>query len=342
MGQFISSLSSSSSSISSISSSCSSIIKFDHLTTRHSVLACFSMSSLYVGSLYLWSKQNRLNRNDPAVIKRRFVSVTITSILSLCLVNLLGKESSDGGQTLASWVGLNSLHPIQPTLSSLSLTVILFSGPVVQYVLTGFLESDYYRRTRIGSHLLMTQQFFKYAVSFARPDYFLPMIWRELNDPSMWRNYIVSPFTEEFVFRSCMLPLVVPTLGPTRAIFITPLFFGLAHLHHFIEGYLNRSQPVSHLVAQNVFQFSYTYLFGIYSSFLFVRTGSFLASFLNHSFCNYMGFPNVAELVSEGDNQDDENEYYSSGLLSKRSRVAVSLVYVAGLTSFSLLLTTLT
>ena len=76
-----------------------------------------------------------------------------------------------------------------------------------------------------------------------------------------WRNYIISPFTEEFVFRSCMIPLVYPFLGTFNSMMVTPLFFGLAHLHHIIEGYVVNKLPLDVLIGQHLFQFSYTYLF---------------------------------------------------------------------------------
>ena len=39
--------------------------------------------------------------------------------------------------------------------------------------------------------------------------------------------YLQAPLTEEFIFRACMLPLLVPSLGEGLAIFICPLLFGV-------------------------------------------------------------------------------------------------------------------
>ena len=42
------------------------------------------------------------------------------------------------------------------------------------------------------------------------------------------RNFIVAPITEEIVFRSCMVPLLLPQLGYGYSLaWITPLFFGI-------------------------------------------------------------------------------------------------------------------
>jgi prenyl protein peptidase len=96
-----------------------------------------------------------------------------------------------------------------------------------------------------------------------------------------------------------MIPLLIPHFGFVQTVLITPLFFGMAHLHHIIEGYCLNEQTLKNLCAMHLFQFSYTYVFGVYSTFLFLRTGSFFASFLSHTFCNLMGFPNFGEMIYE-------------------------------------------
>lgn len=52
--------------------------------------------------------------------------------------------------------------------------------------------------------------------------------WRlRASDPLWLRNQVVAPLTEEVVFRGAMLPMLVPCTGPSAAIFIAPLFFGV-------------------------------------------------------------------------------------------------------------------
>lgn len=144
------------------------------------------------------------------------------------------------------------------------------------------------------------------------------------------RNYLISPFTEEFVFRSCMLPLLVPRLGTHTSILVTPLFFGLAHLHHIVEGLMTNSGSFGHLLAQHLFQFAYTYVFGLFSSYLFVRTGCLAPSFLSHALCNFMGFPHIDELFNR------------SSSLTTFTRLAILACYVAGFVLFFRLLQPLT
>lgn len=75
-------------------------------------------------------------------------------------------------------------------------------------------------------------------------------------------------------------------------IFLSPLVFGLAHVHHFYEFRITNPECLLHVaVVRSVLQFSYTYLFGVFATFIFLRTGSLLAVITVHIFCNYMGLP---------------------------------------------------
>lgn len=64
------------------------------------------------------------------------------------------------------------------------------------------------------------------------------------------RNFVVAPATEELVFRSCMLATIrfsgVPVSKRTM-IFTTPLYFGLAHLHHGFDVYRQGGKTVEAL-----------------------------------------------------------------------------------------------
>ena len=314
-------------------------LNFEHLNSFTSVLSCFSMGSFYVISLYLWSKQNRFNRNEPSVIKRRFISVILTSILSILFVYFLAEQDqSDDNKNshpLNIWIGFrfDFINVIKSVTITLFLTVILFSGPIVQHFVRDYLDFLHLQSRKNNKkdndkRLQNIMNYIYYLIKyFFSKNNFNQIVTQDLCDLGVWRNYIISPFTEEFVFRSCMLPLVLPTLHVNKSIYITPLFFGIAHLHHMIESILTTNMPLKLILLQNLFQFSYTYLFGLYSSFLFLRTGSFYASFLNHSFCNYMGFPNINELIND---------------FKGRMRLFITFVYFFGLFMFCYLLTGLT
>lgn len=163
------------------------------------------------------------------------------------------------------------------------------------------------------------------------------MNWIDNFKNILWlRNHIVAPLSEEFTFRACMMPLLLQSFQPITAVLLTPMFFGVAHLHHMIERLrsgmeLKTALVISgkfllfHLCYSNkknhcfilVFQLVYTGIFGMYSAFLFAKTGHFIAPFIVHAFCNHMGFPDIQDLI----NQPDKKKhlfigFYVLGLIS--------------------------
>ncbi|KAL8941897.1 MAG: hypothetical protein Q9211_001631 [Gyalolechia sp. 1 TL-2023] len=110
-----------------------------------------------------------------------------------------------------------------------------------------------------------------------------------------WRNYVVGPVTEEILFRSLLVPLHLLTpLSSIRVVFFTPLYFGIAHVHHFYEFVLTHPHtPIAPSIIRSLIQFSYTTLFGWYATFVFIRTGNVAAVTLAHTFCNWAGLPRV-------------------------------------------------
>lgn len=99
----------------------------------------------------------------------------------------------------------------------------------------------------------------------------------------------------------------------------------LAHLHHMIER-LRTGMDKKTAIIISSFQFFYTSIFGIYSAYLFMRTGHFIAPFLTHSFCNHLGFPDFQELLNQ----------------ELKKRIVFVSLYVIGLVSWIMLLPTLT
>lgn len=91
------------------------------------------------------------------------------------------------------------------------------------------------------------------------------------------------------------MPLMIAAQTPvTTTIFLSPLVFGLSHLHHFYEFRVTLPNvPTSFLLMRSLFQLGFTTLFGAYATFLYLRSGSLLAIFAVHAFCNCMGLPRV-------------------------------------------------
>ncbi|KAH8122439.1 CaaX prenyl protease [Trichoderma asperelloides] len=151
------------------------------------------------------------------------------------------------------------------------------------------------------------------GVLFAAPLYeclLVDGVWREWADGLQplrhvwaewpaWRNYVAGPITEECLFRAAAVPLLLMAGSSlNRVIFLSPVVFGLAHVHHFYEFRVTHPEtPLVAAVARSVLQFTYTSLFGALANFLFLRTGSLLAVVVVHTFCNSMGLPRVWGLV---------------------------------------------
>lgn len=114
------------------------------------------------------------------------------------------------------------------------------------------------------------------------------------------RDLVVAPLAEEIIFRQYMItPMIhskeyVNGSVSLRTVCLTaPLFFGLAHIHHAYTKISKDGVPVSKAISSTCFQFLYTYLFGAYASFCYIKTRSCTSVYLAHAFCNYMSLPNI-------------------------------------------------
>ncbi|KWU41772.1 Abi-domain-containing protein, partial [Rhodotorula sp. JG-1b] len=218
------------------------------------------------------------DRNHPAVIRARLVAVSVASLASCASLPLLLARNDPF--TYPTWrtavptalrlLGLGTRPSVKLILYPLGLTASLFAGSLYISWLASELPGQSGSRT--------------WADWRAKFDG-----WRGL------RTYILGPLTEEITFRSCIM--AVSALGgwsPVKLVFLTPLWFGIAHVHHAWETYVaggRTRQALMRGTLQSTFQFAYTTIFGWYAAFLFLRTGSIVPPFLAHVFCNIMGIP---------------------------------------------------
>lgn len=156
-------------------------------------------------------------------------------------------------------------------LQPLLLTLLLFLGP---------LYNDIYLQQHLS------------PISTVWPD-----LVTSLRSSIGYRNYVAGPVTEELLFRSTIIPIHILSpifASPKKLVFLTPLYFGIAHVHHFYEFRLSHPDtPLTPALLRTVFQFGYTTVFGWYASFIYLRTGSLYTVILIHTFCNYMGLPRL-------------------------------------------------
>lgn len=102
-------------------------------------------------------------------------------------------------------------------------------------------------------------------------------------------------------------------------------------LEHFNQNNAEQGHRISPMmiVLIHLFQFSYTSIFGVYSSFLFIRTGHFIPSFLVHTLCNSLGIPDIMNLIDMNDGR-------------RLHKFIYMVFYVIGLLLFSISLYPLT
>jgi len=264
------------------------------LSTRGANIVALSFASSYVVSLYLskharlWNSpkpsgpnanasQNR-TRDDPNVIKARMLAASISTILSCVIVFLLVWHIVDDLDNNASLA-------FDSTMARLGLTLFEDHSPL-PYLVTPILYLGPLYATFLGSKLP-----FQSSWSW---DYDVMPVF------NTWvgvRNYFFGPITEELVFRASVLAVYhLAGISRNKMIFLSPLLFGLAHLHHAWEIYNNEGKTVAaakRALLVILFQLAYTTLFGYHCAFLFLRTGSVYPPLFSHMFCNFMGLPQI-------------------------------------------------
>ncbi|KAF9465786.1 CAAX protease self-immunity-domain-containing protein [Collybia nuda] len=267
-------------------------------STAHALTFLFAFS--YVGSLYI-SKNARLSftsrprpaangvareklsqerwRDDPDVIRARLVAVMTATIF--CCAGVFGMlwhfvgDAPDSltttFDTTAVRLGFKShidLDSIYPHL----VTPLLFLGPLYAKWL--------------GSNLPF-QKFWSFETDVVKKF----ITWQGV------RNFLLAPITEEVVFRACVLAVYHLSGASTkRMIFLGPLAFGMAHIHHAwdtFNRYGRNASAAKRAIITTLIQLSYTTLFGFHCSYLFLRTGSILPPISAHIFCNIMGLPEI-------------------------------------------------
>mmetsp|Transcript_13376 Transcript_13376/g.25794 ORF Transcript_13376/g.25794 Transcript_13376/m.25794 type:complete len:299 (-) Transcript_13376:246-1142(-) len=265
-------------------------------SSSSALLGCAGLASLFVGSLYLAPASVRRRAHDDDVqISWRFRSTAVTCIVSPLLL-LLWKTSSDlqlgNGPSLLEWIGVRSDGFLRAVSLPLCLIIILFTGPLLD------MHLSYQREKAAGQ-----------VDGFSLSNFFP-------NCPSsplqQIRNLIAAPFAEELVFRGCMAALLhAAKWSHSSIIRVSPLFFGLAHLHHCI-GMIMRGTPAKQAMLVSLVQMTYTSLFGALEMMFFLRTGHLVSVFLIHSWCNLMGLPPFGFLDKSHPNHIHRNSIISA------------------------------
>ncbi|KAF4628741.1 hypothetical protein G7Y89_g9411 [Cudoniella acicularis] len=267
------------------------------MSTNAAVALLVVYTLVYVLPFYISSTirpSPNLSRDAPSVIRGRIASVTSSCIICSIITFVILCSIVENGNPLQAlhsmgWFPIGFVE----TVKTVGLTAILFVGPLFE---AGIAEGGWRDWVRL----------------------------RGLNVISGWigyRNFVAGPITEEVLFRSASVPLLLLShTSNATIIFLTPVVFGLAHVHHFYEFRITHPHtPVIGALLRSLLQFTYTTLFGGYATFIYLRTGSLLAVVMVHAFCNWMGFPRFWGRVTNG----NETAVSPNTGESKRSEDAV-------------------
>lgn len=165
------------------------------------------------------------------------------------------------------------------------------------------------------------------------------------NPTASFRNIFFAPVSEELVFRGIIVTSIYiatvatyPNWSNEKVVFRTAWssigWFGVAHLHHWIEK-LRSGDGLRDATISSIVQLTYTSIFGLIAAFLFLRTGSILAPITSHIICNFVGLPDTGFL------QPPPNHYQRMGC-NYPYRYVLLVLHIAGLVSFYFLLFPLT
>jgi prenyl protein peptidase len=265
-----------------------------------------------------------LNRDAPSVIRARIRTVTLAcvvgSVATFYILNVTAKLSPAQAFHMLGW------WPVAPLdiANSLALTCLLYIGPLFERF---FVEGELRDLRRRG----------------------LGTLRESLSSWQGYRNYVAGPITEEIIFRSVLIPIhLLAKISPTKIVFLTPLYFGIAHVHHCYEFMLTHPHaPLLQAIFRTLFQLTYTTLFGWFAAWIYVRTGSLYACIIIHAFCNWVGLPRFWGRVTRREDyplspvairgKDDTDAVQAQGRggsLTLKWTVAYYLLLVAGVCLF--------
>lgn len=320
--------------------------------------ACI-ISSCFVFNLYLLVPREiqKLAHADARQIKWRAFSVLVTCLLAVLMypqifcekrrfsdddetyfTKYIADPASDLFYVIRHIFGLQRMVHGRPLTTVLPLVhvVILYSGSFVTSILEDYIlhvrNMEYKQNPRNTN--AQGQSFFSSKIFQRRKEINLNRV--SFSNPWQFsRDFIFAPLTEELIFRACIIPPFLYNSQWTviQICWTVPWFFGFAHVHHAIQKY-RHDMPIQAIIVSTLFQLSYTTLFGAYACYSYIKSGSLLAIVLVHSFCNFMGLPNVYPFLLR-------NNAATSARLQKAikiSRIVSGLSYAFGIYFFWILL----
>ncbi|SPC62192.1 related to CAAX prenyl protease 2 [Ustilago sp. UG-2017b] len=280
------------------------------LSTGFAVGACTLFTLSYVGSLYLSpagrlagskdAEGNRMHRDHPSVIRARMKTASLATAITVVATGWIVwvKEVVPPSGCLFDTLNISRLLGIPlPTPSLLTSRILPFDPPLPTYLarITGHILSPLLLTSLLflgPLHTLFLRGQLPFQSGFTLSRFLAP-----LRTLAGVRNFLVGPLTEELVFRSSLLTILSlsPLSSKKMLVFGSPAFFGMAHIHHaynvYLQGSRTKKAALNGALIAGV-QFAYTMVFGWYANFLFLRSASVSVPTVAHVLCNVLGLPN--------------------------------------------------
>jgi prenyl protein peptidase len=99
------------------------------------------------------------------------------------------------------------------------------------------------------------------------------------------RTYVIGPVSEEICFRLVLCTILESSeLSTFSVVLFSAFLFSAAHLHHLLVNFFSEKS-----ISGNLFQLVYSFIFGIFAAFLFIKTQSIGGSLTSHILCNFVG-----------------------------------------------------
>lgn len=263
------------------------------MTRTSAFLVSLYVAVSYVAAIYTTSRDLEdypSGRDDPRVIRRRMKRITLVVLVNMLVVPWLISRYGDEVSFTEAVLNLGVVPGyrrnrkwdlvgyVQEICRAISLIALLYVGPLTDAVLYYLLVPGKHWYADFGEEMFN--------------------IWG-------FRNYVFAPITEEIVYTSMLVNIYTSTFpadSPVRlktVIWKTPLFFGVAHLHHAYEMQRQGVASLATILLSSTLQIAYTTLFGSLTNYIFLRTGGNLwACIAVHALCNFLGFPESSKLAT--------------------------------------------
>lgn len=249
-----------------------------------SLLVCFLICFIYVGSLYL----------TPLVLGKLRIDVLWCKIIGTLSASLISM--------LIAWYMITIVPPPQPNclgdlqilgislnvdsvwwdgVFPLIITLVLLAPLMGANLLTSIFKQFVFKKVRMvdqlkwyfGSHLISQLKFYQ---------------------PRVQQALIYGPLAEELTFRASMINILRITGGwsPWFSNMASSLLFSVAHAHDWImTAVRTKSIPTDSL--DILIQCMFTGAFGFFAGHIFIRGRCIWVCVLVHTICNAVGFPDI-------------------------------------------------